>query len=397
MHYLFIYSSPGILGGIETLIVRMSRWLIREGNHVTLLAKKVEDWKHLLPREVRVFALGEEYAQLYYSLHARKICRECGVSAPDVIKSFDVQSSWIACQLASLFGNRCKVIAGNYNPFVFRDFSAASWPSWERPSLLFWNFFDCIPPSARLFCSQDQLDELHALYRQTGILWPLPIDAEEFLPAVRHPKPGKIVSVGRLSPMKEYNFYMIDVVKRLIDKGRAVTWSVYGKGEFEEPMRERIRQHKLEHAITLEGEVPYNRFWQVLADASVFVGMGTAIFEAALFKVPNVTACPFDLKGLTWGPVHRFPRGSLGPADFALPCLKVVDEIERILELSPAEYRAEAEAVYRHVKDHEIHASMQRFLEVVRNAEPVALKPWRYFSNYLCWFLRRVHKSPGKK
>ncbi|MCX6967703.1 MAG: glycosyltransferase family 4 protein [Verrucomicrobia bacterium] len=393
MHYLFIYSSPGILGGIETLIARMSRWLIREGNQVTFIAKKVDDWGHLLPKEVQVFALGPRYAELYYYFHAGKILKECKISPPDVIKSFDVQASWIACQMASFFGNRCKVIAGNYNPFVFRDHSAAGWPSWERPSLLFRNFFECIPPSARLFCGQDQLDELRALYQQSAILWPLPMDANEFLPAVRQPKAGKIVSVGRLSPMKEYNFYMIDIVRRLLDKGHAVTWSVYGKGEFEAPMRDRIRQCNLENAITLEGEVPYNRFWQVLADASVFVGMGTSIFEAALFKVPNITAAPFDLEGLTWGPVYQFPKGSLGPADLAPPRLKVIDEIERILSLSPSGYRQEAEAVYKHVQEHEMQASMQRFLEAVRDAQPVTLRKWSYLAHYPLGLLRRARPT----
>ena len=388
MHYLFIYSSPGILGGIETLIARMSRWLVRKGNQVTLIAAQVSDWAHLLPKDVRVLPLGQRYAHLYYYLHAAKICRRFAIPAPDVIKSFDIESSWIACQMASCFGKHCKVITGHYNPFVFREYSAAAWPAWERPSLILRNFLDCIPPSARLFCSQDQVDELESIHRQTALLWPLPLDSSEFLPAVRRPAPGKIVSVGRLSPMKEYNFYMIDIVKALREKGRAVTWSVYGKGEFEEPMREKIRQYKLEQVITLEGEVPYNRFWQALADATVFVGMGTSIFEAALFKVPNITACPFDREGLTWGPVHQFPKGSLGPPACASPNLRVADEIERILDMSPAEYRAEAEAVCRHVREHEIGVSMQHFLDAIRDAEPVKLQPWRYLAHYPCWLLR---------
>ena len=393
MHYLFIYSSSGILGGIETLIVRMSRWLIKRGNQVTFLVNKVEDWKNLIPKEVLVFPIGKRYSQLYYYFHAAKIFKECGITSPDVIKSFDIESSWIACQLALQFGNRCKVIAGNYNPRVFRDFAKAGWPAWEGESMIFRNYLRSIPASARLFCSCDQLDELADLHHQTGLLWPLPIDANEFHPSVRRPKPGKIVSVGRLSPMKEYNFYMIDVVKKLLEKGHRVTWSVYGKGEFEGPMRDRIREQKLEKAITIEGEVPYNRFWQVLEDAALFIGMGTSIFEASLFRVPNVTAAPFDLEGWTWGPVHRFPKGSFGPADFAPPRLKVVDEIERILNLSPEAYRAEGEAVYRHVQDHEINASMQRFLDIVRDAEPITSKRWYFWANYPCWFLRRASKN----
>ena len=190
---------------------------------------------------------------------------------------------------------------------------------------------------------------------------------------------------------------MIDVVSDLIKMGHKVTWSVYGTGEYEGEMRARIQKHSLEGVISMEGKVPYRRFWQVLEDAYVFVGMGTAVLEASLFKVPNVNAVAYDREGVTHGAIYRFPPGSIAPGSSCPPNLKVVDEIERILRLSAAEYRAEEERVYGHVQEHEMESSMGRLLELVRTAEPIASGKARYLANYPLWFMRKAMKLCGKE
>ncbi|MDD5141087.1 MAG: glycosyltransferase family 4 protein [Verrucomicrobiales bacterium] len=393
MDFLFIYSSPGVLGGIETLIVRMSRWLVKNQHRVTLLVESPEHWAHLLPEEVKCVALGKRFPELYYYFHAKRLWQSLNLPNPDVIKSFDIGSSWIACQLAAITGSNSKVLAGIYNPYVFKWYYATeSLHFWDPKKLYVNNFLENIPANARLFCGVDQIEELEEVHRRQGVLWPIPIDTREFDAATRKPKWGKIVSVGRLSPMKEYNLYMIEVVKELTDRGHDVSWMVYGTGEYEAPMREAIKKHGLERAITLAGAVPYKCFWQVLEDAYVFVGMGTANLEASLFKVPNVTAVAYDRDGLTWGPVHRLPQGSLGHVSSSPPTLKVVDEIERILRLDPSDYAAEQESVYNHVQVHSIGASMERFIELVREATPIKQKKSLYCANYLFWFLRRALK-----
>ena len=195
--------------------------------------------------------------------------------------------------------------------------------------------------------------------------------------------------------MKEYNLYMIDVVKELIRRGHDVTWSVYGEGPYEAEMRQRIKQEGLESVISLEGTVPYERFWQVLQDAYVFVGMGTAILEAALFGVPNVGAIGYERQGLTFGPSHRLPSGSIGQLSVNPPRLKVVDEIERILKFNSTEYDAEQDAVCRHVQVHTMEQSMTRFLELVRQADPIKRRqPTLYLANYPLYLVNRALQHP---
>ena len=396
MKFLLIYPSPGILGGIETLIGRMSRWLLNQGHQVTILTRLDQNWKDVLPKEARCIALGDRFGGFKYHFHVSRLFKELDIPAPDVIKSFDIKSSWIACQIATRLDNGCKVIAGIYNPNIFTaEFPPSSLAFWRINGLYLKNFLRCIPTNARLFCDVSQIEELQATHRQEGLLWPLPIDTRHFLPATRKAKWGKIVSVGRLSPMKEYNLYMIDVVKELIRRGHNVTWSVYGEGPYEAEMRQRIKHEGLESVIFLEGTVPYERFWQVLQDAFVFVGMGTAILEAALFRVPNVVACGYERQGLTFGPSHRLPPGSIGQLSINPPRLKVVDEIERILGFNAAEYDAEQEAVCQHVQVHTMEQSMTRFSELVRQADPIKRRePSLYLANYPLYLVNRAFRHP---
>src|SRR6266850_1170401 len=186
MHFLFVYPSPGILGGIETLIARMSRWLVRNGHQVTLLVKDNKHWASLLPKETRCVALGERFRELDYYFHAKRLLDSLGIAKPDVIKSFDIPSAWCASQLATATGNDCKVLAGVYNPYLFKhQYAPKTLSFWDAETLYMKNFLESVPETARLFCGVDQIDELEQVHRQTGVLWPLPIDEKEFDPAPR--------------------------------------------------------------------------------------------------------------------------------------------------------------------------------------------------------------------
>ncbi len=50
------------------------------------------------------------------------------------------------------------------------------------------------------------------------------------------------------------------------------------------PCENGLKEEGLQAVISVEGTVPYPWFWQALSDAYIFVGMGTALLEAALFR-----------------------------------------------------------------------------------------------------------------
>ncbi len=390
MHYVFIYPSSGIMGGIETQMVRMSRWLVSHGHAVTVVTDSARDWGRLLPKEVRCVALGGKFKLLTYFFHARKLWQTLNVPKPDVIKSFDFWTAWIAYQLTLIAGG--KVVAGIYVPQKALRL--------EHGSFYVRHLLRHVPAKARLFMSPEQIEEFETVHGQGGELWPLPVDASQFLPATRKPQWGKLVSIGRLSVMKEYNLYMIDVVAELRQRGHDVTWTAHGTGQYEAEMRAMIRERGLEGVITLAGAMPYERCWQMLADAYVFVGMGTTILEAALFKVPNVLALAYDRAGLTYGPIYRVPLGSVGDTRRETPTLRVVDEIERILKFTPEEYAAEQERVYQYARPYESDVSMQRFVELTQAAPATRPQLSLCLGNYLRWLPRQAGKifmqKPGQ-
>jgi hypothetical protein len=379
-------------------MARMSRWLIKHGHHVSVLVERGDKWLETMPPEAKVLVLGDRFRGLYYYFHARRLWKSLGLPAPDVIKSFHLGSSWIACQLAEIIGNDCKVIAGLYGGLLFKWYYAPqSQGLWSQTRLHLKNYLECVPATARIADGVDLINELMEVHRQKCLLWPAPIDPAVFEMAQRRPKWGKIVSVGRLGPAKDYNFYMIDVVRELRNRGHDVQWWVYGQGEYEAEMRMRIAAARLEGFVSMQGLAPYRNLWQVLSDAYVFVGMGTAILEASWFRVPNIYANPYDRSGLTYGPVHRIPPGSLTPALSSPPTIKVVDEIERILRLTPQQYEIEEKLVYRHVQCHDLGSSMNQFLQFVREAGPVKHRKSLYLKNYLFSLMRRATKETNAK
>jgi glycosyltransferase involved in cell wall biosynthesis len=374
MHFVFLYPSPGILGGLETQIVRMSHWLVAHGHRVTVITGSDRHWGAMLPEGTRCVALGARYWRLNNYFSARRIWRSLDLPKPDVIKSlsWELQSPWFAHQLALITGARA--VAGYYMP---RQFLRAQ----PRDQYLR-SFLRNTPAAGRVFMSPEQIEELQEAHGEGGELWLLPVDSRQFVPAVRRPERGRLVSIGRLDDMKGYNFYMIDVVAELLRRGHQVTWTVHGTGPFEAGMRERIRARGLEEVITLTGAMPYAECRQALARAHVFVGMGTTIIEASLFGVPNVLALAYDREGLTYGPIHRVPLGSVGDIRTDPPVLHVVDEVERILVLDDADYEAEAERVRAYAQPYESDASMRRFLEIVE-AAPRPQRLWPCIENYL--------------
>jgi Glycosyltransferase len=382
MHLLFVYPSPGIWGGIETQIVRMSHWLVSHGHQVTVLTTSDRHWGELLPPGVRCVALGEEFWRLQYYFRAKRIWRRLNVPRPDVIKSFnwELHTAWIAYQLAVITG--AKAVAGFYGPCQhLRD---------QPLDFYLRSFLRNTPARARVFMSPEQIEYLEERHGQGGELWLLPVDSRLFLPAVRRPIRGRIVSIGRLGDMKGYNLYMIQVVDELIRRGHQVTWTVHGTGEYEAEMRKIIQARKLEGVITLAGPMPYKQCRRMLAEAYVFVGMGTSIVEASLFGVPNVLALAYDHAGMTYGPLYRLPLGSVGDVRRESPTLKVVDEIERILKLSPAEYAQEAERVYQYAQPYESEMSMRRFVEIMEAAPWPQQRFGPILENYLLGVRRRL-------
>ena len=398
MHFLFISSVLGpTTGGTETLIARMSKWLLNNGHQVTLLATNVRESRDLFHKELRIIEVGDGLFEYCYYHKARRLCADLQVGKPDVIKVFDLTSAWIATVLSTQMRPEPKVVFGNYIPYLIPKSRNPIKDHTAKLKLL--NLRRGFADNSIVCMTEEQITEFRRYYGQQRkpIFWPLPVEDPSQNGITRAPKWGRIVSVGRLEPMKEYNLYMIDVVASLRKKGLPVTWSVYGDGVLSDAMKSRISALGLGDAIELKGRIPYSRFAEALQDAYLFVGMGTAIIEAALCGVPGPVALAYEKTGLTYGPLYRFAFGNAGELSDAPPNTTIETEIERMLRLPSQAYEEEVNRTRDYARRYEMNATMERFLEIAGKATTPKISRALFYWYYLDSLMNRILKKapPG--
>ena len=71
--------------------------------------------------------------------------------------------------------------------------------------------------------------------------------------------PLKIVAIGRLVEFKTYNFFMLNVIKKLKNRGVEAIFDVYGEGPDKEKISQKIKKLGLKDNIVLKGSLEYIR------------------------------------------------------------------------------------------------------------------------------------------
>jgi hypothetical protein len=390
VHFLFISSLLGPIGGIETLIARMSNWLINKGHRITLLTDNVLESRELYHEELRIVELRDQFKQICFYHKARRAWADLRIERPDVIKAFDLTAAWISSILSSLIKPTPKTLFGNYFPYVI--------PTTRNPlkyttyKLFLLNIRHNYTDDSILCMSEGQISEFRKHYGQhrNPIFWPIPVEDLSKNGSIRTPMWGRIVSVGRLAPMKEYNIYMIDVVARLRQRGFPVTWTVYGEGVFADIMKARINELGLTEAIELKGKLAYSQFASAMQHAYIFVGMGTSIIEASLCGVPGVVALAYEATGVTYGPLYLLEFGNSGELkDSTPPGTTVEAEIERLLNLRKREYEEEIHRTREYAKAYTMDSPMDNFVSIASKASVPNASGMLFYWYYLHSLLER--------
>jgi glycosyltransferase involved in cell wall biosynthesis len=358
---LLLYNGAFVFGGIETLLCRMSRWFIRNGWDVDVIVQRSQLLEGHVAPEARVFETGVPLSDLFDPSQLRAFLETRRIEGVDVIFAY-CQMTMVVGAFARHFvrNERCVSFAANFVPRYFEQFEGRNFHPY---ALIFryalkWAY----RKETRLAMCSNYIGQLRDYLgdEESATFWPLPVSAAPYLGRARRPRMGRIVSVGRLEPMKEYNLYMPRIIRELADQGLPVEWHVYGKGEYENEMQAAISRYDVGKSVFLHGALDYSRLPEVFDDAYVFVGMGTSLIEAAMSGVPNLMAYPYDREGLTHGPLHKLDFEDL---DKPNPRLSVLDELIRILRLSPDEYARES----RMTQEYAMRFSEDAVMEIFRN------------------------------
>jgi glycosyltransferase involved in cell wall biosynthesis len=398
MKCLFVATVLGPdIGGTEVLIARMAKWLIKRGHVVTLIATDVSGFRELFSPELQVVELGQSLFDLCFLHKGTRMWTELELPAPDLIKTFDLTASWIACVLSMRQQPAPRVLFCNYMPYVIPKGRSLVRERTRR--LMLSNLMHSHRDESILCMSREHIVDFRMRYGAHRDLkfWPLPMEDPSLNAPPREPKWGHIVSVGRLDTMKEYNLYMIDVVANLRQRGFAVTWTVYGEGSLKNEMKSKILALGLGDAITLKGTITNSLIATAFHDAYVFVGMGNAVIEAALCGVPAIVALAYEKTDITYGSLYHFAFGNVGERMAQPPTTTVEAEVERVLLLSQTAYAEEILKAREYARGYEMNATMHQFLEFAKGASPPSVSYfrlyWYYFNHLLNCLLKRARRT----
>ena len=332
------------MGGYQTLIMRMSAHLIGQGHSVTLITQGLND--RLRPEfneQLVIHTTGTSFVTLMDKNAFQDFYHQADLPQFDSIICIDMVSYVLGTIILRKSKSwKARVILG-----LFQPDSVGQVIGWNRIAII-----------VRYLLKQDRArSSVVAMLKKLQREWdkhfgdvcaaeciPLPVELDRFSTIERAAVQYRIVSVGRLDDYKTYNIYMIEIVRRLVDRGIDVQYEIYGEGPYRAKIEEEIEKHHLEERVLLRGYLAYKDFPKALQTAYCFVGMGTAAIEAAAAGVPVVYSPPRDMTGVTHGLFHAFDITELGGfAHETNPPLRVHDVLLDLMQLSTVQYEIECQ------------------------------------------------------
>ncbi|MDY7041985.1 MAG: glycosyltransferase family 4 protein [Chloroflexota bacterium] len=255
---------------------------------------------------------------------------------------------------------------------------AAPWTKLARVPLVMWYTHKHVGPALRVAHALvnkvvTASEESFRLPSDKVVVTGHGIDTEIFKPLDGfHPeRPFTVLSVGRLSPIKDYET-LIEAADILVNRQgrRDLRFVVVGDAGTPEQVayRERllaeVRQRGLEDSFEFVGAVPHERVAEHYQEADVFVNLShtdsldKAVLEAMACGVVPITSNPaFEpLLGML-APQLMFAKGD---------ALELVNTIEKLAQISTTERQAwKVELRTLIVRQHSVRGLMDRLQEVI--------------------------------
>jgi 1,2-diacylglycerol 3-alpha-glucosyltransferase len=135
-----------------------------------------------------------------------------------------------------------------------------------------------------------------------------------------------------------------------------------------------VKRYGIEDHVFLHGPLEYKKMPEVLQDAYVFVGMGTALIEAGLLGIPGVPA--IDSEGpVTYGFLYDLDGYDVGERSEGATTQPVIEMLLKLFRMSDGEYKNEEIRTRRHCERFAIDEVAKSFVGSIENlgfVKPVA-------------------------
>ena len=129
----------------------------------------------------------------------------------------------------------------------------------------------------RLDCPAEKIKVIHS-----------PIDCSDlqFQPREPNGRPIQLLSIGRLAPKKGFQF-AIQAVRKLIDNGFQVHYSILGEGSYRQQLEQLIERLELDEHVRLIGWLPHAESLDTLRSSHIFLQPSTRTAEGDMDGIPN--------------------------------------------------------------------------------------------------------------
>lgn len=368
-HVLLFYGNLQT-GGIQSLIVRLSNWFVNNNVKVTLFLDSSGELVSLLDSRVEKITSGNNsmyFGPSFFSRHYPELL----ASNVDAVFSFDIPSLLVAILFYVDYKKPLRFINGVYHPDALeKEVTALSKGDDITRGFLLHVYSDLLEDRSKVFMNDEIRRKTQKFIQReisAAMTLPLPInifpirniDSQTY-------KSRKIVSVGRLTGFKTYNLYLMDIILELKKEGIECHWHIYGQGELEQKIADKILQLGLSDNVTLHGTLPYEKFASTLDDAFLFVGMGTSIIEAGSCGVPVIPAI-VDFGPYSYGFLYEMPEYHLGEILDNPPDKSVIFLVKRLLSLDEKEYINECYKTREYCSQYDITKLGKKYLEFFQN------------------------------
>lgn len=379
---LFVYGGLPI-GGIETLLVRISKYLNKRSVSVSLLllTRITDDElideinKHsnvIYLDQVKCpifpcFKKNNATVNLMVPFSKDRLYRYLGESF-DHIHAPDT-TSLICSKVLLNYYPGAKLTCGVYHDSEY-DYGKII-HLWFGKKLH--NLFRSIPPENVILVydhSEDVLKKQYSKSYSNSLVMPLGVDMSNYYMRTVLTKSNRIVSIGRLVPFKTYNTYTIKAVKMLRESGIDLVYDIYGTGECEKELINLIHELDLGKYVNLKGNLNYSDFQEILKDSIAFVGSGTAILEASACGLPSIVGIEDDQDGLTYGFLHQTKGLAYHSAGLNYGKTSIYERLSYLANCSFEEYQLECEQARKRSYDFTIEKTVSDLIGAWGNFKP---------------------------
>jgi len=341
-------------GGVEALIVRMSRWLVENGYDVNVYLYSgggplLRHLQHIDGLKITVRDNGRES-----TLNLSVLNQLVRSDKYDLVYSFSPSGLLLSYAVPARLR-----LSGVYQPELYKlERNKKIIRALKAIDKTFAQKLVFMNPTIRRYTARALGTEVPNQFM------PPPVEQNASDAQLGSPHSRRIVSVGAIQAFTTHYAQVIELMEELIQIDPEFTYHIYGEGPDEARLRKSIAESEASGHIFLHSMPRNGGIEDILKDCFCFIGSGAMMIQACGSGVPGITSRANDAEALSEGYFHELPPYEVGEAYWEAPETYEIGELVKNLLVSENVYRKVAERCKQKARKFEIDTVMTEFLKL---------------------------------